>query len=371
MRDNRNLSTKGTAVATIWFKIGRLVTAGVIGAFLSQAAAPAVVASATPTAKVSYVHLKVHFHPFSMAVIGHKLYVGTVGEGVRASVVVLNAQTGALVKVFGSSGYPFGQIGVEAQVVQDGSYLLVGGAGVAVMKISTGKVLRTLNWSLPYYGFGACFTASGNAVFAEGAAGAANHDVVEFSLQSGAEVRDISGSQYDFWNPCHMVVQGDHVFVSNLNANAVTEFNATSGAFIRLLVSSQGAYDGPITVNGSVVAVAHSTNQVDEFSSSTGNLIRVIGLPEESKLWADDISSLAFDEGYIFAADNANGTVMEVDPQSGALVRVISGFSKGSGWKDQVVPDGPDLFVVSPGSSSISEVNVESGSLIRIISGPS
>jgi outer membrane protein assembly factor BamB len=59
--------------------------------------------------------------------------------------------------------------------------------------------------------------------------------LVEFSVKTGKLVRSLHTARYGFNGPSAIAISGQNVFVTNVFASTVTEFNATTGALVRIL----------------------------------------------------------------------------------------------------------------------------------------
>ena len=62
--------------------------------------------------------------------------------------------------------------------------------------------------------------------------------VTEFSARTGALVRVISGSRYDFKGTSRVIFFGDEIWVASYTSNAVTEISASTGALVRVIRGS-------------------------------------------------------------------------------------------------------------------------------------
>lgn len=102
-----------------------------------------------------------------------------------------------------------------------------------------------------------------------------NDAVAEFNASSGAQVRVIDGTSYGLNAPTAISADGSHVWVANgdcVNGNCntgttVTEINATNGALIDLLSSPYYGFQDPcaFAYNGSDLWVASVTDSVTVF----------------------------------------------------------------------------------------------------------
>lgn len=72
-----------------------------------------------------------------------------------------------------------------------------------------------------------------------------NYSVTELDAKTGAVLRTISGSQYQFDAPGGIAVAGGRVWVTNTDANSVTELDARTGAAVRVIFGSKYRFEYP------------------------------------------------------------------------------------------------------------------------------
>ncbi len=301
----------------------------------------------------------------------------------QATVTELNASTGALVRVLSSSAYQFN--GPDAMVV-DGPDLFVTNAeagatddgSVTELNASTGALVRVL--SAPVYQFSGptAMATDGGDVFVLDTLGG----VTELNTSTGALVRLVPPAWYGFSSPNAMVRHGDELYVLNSDqAEGVAVLNASNGAAMGVL---SGGFDFPeaLAAYGDDLFVASSNgSSVTEVNASTGTLVRQLSGPSYR---FDSLGPMVADKDDLFVASGdelcasppygcPNFAVTEVNGDSGAVVRVISGGS--FDYPDAMVVDGPNLFIANgcgcgKRRGSVTEVNARTGALVRVIAAP-
>jgi outer membrane protein assembly factor BamB len=206
--------------------------------------------------------------------------------------------------------------------------------------------------------------------------------VTELNASTGALVRLVPPAWYGFSSPNAMVRHGDELYVLNFDqTEGVTVLNASNGAAMGVL---SGGFDFPeaLADYGDDLFVASSNgSSVIEVNASTGTLVRQLSGPSYR---FDSLGPMVVDKDDLFVASGdelcasppygcPNFAVTEVNANSGAVVRVISGGS--FDYPDAMVVDGADLFVANAalsgkgGEPSVMEVNQATGAVVRVISG--
>jgi outer membrane protein assembly factor BamB len=286
------------------------------------------------------------------------------------SLTEVNAATGALIRVMSSSKYDLDGPG---PMVVDGTDLFVAnGSWLTEVNAATGAPLRVINGQ---------FLSVDDLVVAGPHLFVGNYEpgsVTEIDASSGAMVRFISTSGYQFAGPDAVAADGPDVFVANYDGNSVTEVDARTGALLRVISGAKYYFDRPdaITVNGPDVFVAnYHGNSITELNASTGAMVRFIIGP---KYQFEGPQALAVDGPDLFVANELGayeGWVTEVDASTGALVRVITGPHYDIANPVALVIDGRDLFVAVGGSyggksGDLTEIDDRTGALVRVISAP-
>jgi hypothetical protein len=116
--------------------------------------------------------------------------------------------------------------------------------------------------------------------------------VTEIDASTGALVRVLSSSEYKFDEPSAIAAVGDNLFVANklpetmtsgtvTGSGSVTEIDASTSALVRVLSSSQYVFEEPgaMAVAGGDLFVASSGDSMTKLSVATGRLISVLWDP--------------------------------------------------------------------------------------------
>ena len=173
-----------------------------------------------------------------------------------------------------------------------------------------------------------------------------NGAVAQFDALSGAQVGYIDGPGYELYYPGAFAVSGRHLFVGD--EDSVTEMDAMTGALTGVVTGSKYQFESP-----GAMAIAGP----DLFVLSSGYIRGApsSGLPES---W-----------------------LTELDPSTGALVRVIAGDQYQFDSPDELAVSGHDLFVANfgqnnanpdeggPDPGSVTEIDTSTGALVNVIGG--
>ncbi len=83
----------------------------------------------------------------------------------------------------------------------------------------------------------------------------------------------------------------------------------------------------------------------------------------------DAPSALAYGGGHLWVANQANNSLTEVNPSTGAWIKTITKPADGLDQPAAIIDVGADLFVVN-GGGSVTELLAQNGSLVGQVSGP-
>jgi DNA-binding beta-propeller fold protein YncE len=174
----------------------------------------------------------------------------------------------------------------------------------------------------------------------------------------------------------NIAVDGDRLWVPNLvnsplAASSVTEFNADTGAIIRIrsmrhtqILPFRVAADSSFFwVNGS-----------DEFNAKTGALVRRFG-ESDACLHGNGPYTETDDGVHLWEAIGSGNCVAEVDDHTGKVVRVIAGRRYDSSnllaGPQAIASDGVHVWVRNVADNTVAELNAMTGALIQVLRGPS
>ncbi len=197
--------------------------------------------------------------------------------------------------------------------------------------------------------------------------------VTEFNADTGAWIRTMSGGQYGFDKPLAITDDGTHVWVTNSGGNSVTEFNASNGDWVRTLSGGAYGFNTPyqIITDGPRLWVANAFGpSMTELMASDGSLVRTVS---GGRYHFNVPVALATDGPHIWVANaSTNGTggsVTELNASNGSLVRVISGSAYGFVGPFSIAVFGTHVWVTNQNGQSVTELNARDGTLVRTISG--
>jgi hypothetical protein len=172
--------------------------------------------------------------------------------------------------------------------------------------------------------------------------------------------------------PSGLAVYAGNLWVTNLDANSVTEINPSTHLRIMTVDTTSDAFQSPdaITAMGSDLFIANRTGagglgSVTEINASTGAWVRTVSTGDGF----DHPVAFAWRENDLFVA-NQGGSITELNSNSGALIRQISGY-----WYDFANPaamtvTGTYLWVANDSTANtVTEVSATTGALIKTITG--
>jgi len=197
------------------------------------------------------------------------------------------------------------------------------------------------------------------------------HAVAELLAATGRRVRTYNAPAYHFNDPRGIVSNGADVFV--ISTGALTEFNAATGAIVRVITGSQfsGATEQPILAGGSVW-IDDGVGNLDGYSIAglvhTAHVSmpgtwdsRVPGIPSDARMAAGP--------GYVY--DLAPEGIAKVSTSGGALVSTILGSPEQLASPQAVATDQSHVWIANATGNSLTELSRATGALIRIISATS
>ncbi len=208
--------------------------------------------------------------------------------------------------------------------------------------------------------------------------------ITEFSASSGAFLMNIRGAAYAFDDPAALAVTGTHVFVADKGNDSVTEVDATTGKLVRV-IARQGlsAPDGVAIGGGSVWVADQATSGVTAISAATG---QVLGNRTDAN------ATYGFWHPTVMASTGANIYVATPLGTSPMVTRMSSTTAKPYWFMcntngpyyfsllSAFAVAGPDLWVASrsgansktpaAATGSLTELNLMSGALVRTVPAP-
>jgi hypothetical protein len=299
--------------------------------------------------------------PSGIAVAGNDVWIVNGGVTYRngtshvGTVTELNATTGALVRTVSLKNHGITGLSAVSADAHDVWVVADGGARVAELSVTTGKVVRIRR------GRQRIDMSSGIAVRANRvwiASPEISNGVIERNALSGLKVRTISPTVLEaqpgggpkvttFLGPQYVAVDSHSVWTANqgsvkvkLIGGSVTQINATTGQIVRTVDTTADRFWGNIRCivsDGTHVWIVNGADEyrgrmhgdsVTELNASNGSLVRVIllhhgiysdpyGLVSNgTDLWVTDVGG---------GKDGYSSVVLELSAATGAVVRTIGG----------------------------------------------
>jgi hypothetical protein len=182
---------------------------------------------------------------------------------------------------------------------------------------------------------------------------------------STSQPRIFKGPQYQFQGPEELIGNSGNIWVENPGDEAVTGFNAATGANVKILTGSKfnifGAYPIACWKKFVWVDAGISGGQLDQFNSSSGALLRVVKSKSDR---LGDVSDMVVSGGDLWVASASTNAVTEFNAGSGAVIKV---FTSQIGSPRAVAVAGGALWIWNLDSTSITELSIPSGKFVRTI----
>ncbi len=186
-----------------------------------------------------------------------------------------------------------------------------GGASVIELNAVTGARLRITAGAAYHFDQPSAIAASGPAIWVTNFAG---NSVTELNAGNGGLIRVLKGPAYKFDHPRAIAVAGSHVFVANAYSSTLTELDARTGQFIRTIRGFAGP-DG-IAVAGNDIWVSNNGGQggasVIELNAVTGARLRITA---GAAYHFDQPSAIAASGAAIWVTNLAGNSVTELNGQ--------------------------------------------------------
>ena len=176
-----------------------------------------------------------------------------------------------------------------------------------------------------------------------------------------------------FADPTGVTTDGTDLWVANSESDTVTELSATTGAPVRTITGSAYDFNGPLSIlynDGDVWVESAGTTHggvgsISVFSAATGDFIRGMTIPEPI-VQTDGEDTMAADGSRVWLATGGDA-VVEMGETGSAPVRALTAARYHfAGTNGVAVVDG-DLWVANYGRNSLVEINASTGALIRTV----
>jgi hypothetical protein len=192
---------------------------------------------------------------------------------------------------------------------------------------------------------------------------------------------------YAFNYPYAMASDGSHLWVANVFGNSVTELSAVNGAWIRTLTDAPNGFgfdrpqavtfaDGEVWVVNPPENVQQTENgTIDEINPATGKLVRLLGTSSYSgDPKFDEPLAVVASGPDIWVANGGFGTnpyLTEFVAATGVQVREVSGASYALDAPEAMVSTGADIWITNQNGDTVTEVSATTGAFVRNLSGGS
>jgi cell division septation protein DedD len=216
------------------------------------------------------------------------------------------------------------------------------------------------------------FDAPSGLAFGEGQLWVTNQSdntVTEVNPSSGSWIATLSATRYGFNQPMAITDSGPDLLVANA-AGSVSEFHASNRKLVRVIRGRQFGFVDPVAIaaDGSRILVLNAgrataatpvAGSITEINARTGAFERVVSGPS---LAFDDPVAFALSGPDVFVADEGGNAVTEVQVVDGALVRVVS--QQGLDAPDGIAVSNGNVWVADGASASATEIAAATGDVI-------
>lgn len=309
--------------------------------------------------------------PFGMVVSGGHIWVANGGGN---SVTELNTSDGSLVRTIRS---PADYLKEPTDIASSGADLWVlneGDKSVTELSAANGSLVRVLTSEKYHFDFPQ-FIAYGDSHIWVANEGAAKTDtgIVEINPANGSLTRVIHSK--DLYSPVAITTNGGDLWVTNGYTKPVLEFNVSTGSLVRVIDDPDDRFNNPLGIAATAgdvwVSNSEGPSAMTEINASTGSLVQVV--PATGSWTANprglstgpSPATVAVDQGHVWIANTSN--VVEIDSDSGSLIRVVNADADDFNYTRFLVVDGAHIWTSNSLSNSVTELNSSSGALERLV----
>ncbi len=269
-------------------------------------------------------------HPSAVASDGSHVWVANTD-----SVTELNAASGHLVRVISGLAYPYARHffnpviaiaarGAHVWVLNGGACMTICSKGtnssITELDAATGNLVRVISGPKYRLNYSAAISVAGGELWVANGLGTKGGSVTEVSASTGDLVRVISGPAFQFSGPDAISSDGVHVWVADGSGASITELEGSTGKLVRVISRAALAFPVAVASDGAHVWLATAVSPdgwaLMELNASTGNPIRTIS---DSGFESNNVpGGLSLQRGRLWVANEASGSVLEVDATTGA-----------------------------------------------------
>lgn len=284
------------------------------------------------------------------------------------SVALINGSSGSVIEVERGdySGVGF----VRSIAFTGGDIWMLCPDGLLEIDQSTGVLLRIVNapdFRLDQTG---SYGAQGLVSYGDNlwVANTYNDSLTEIDSKTAALVRVVDAPADGLDAPVALALAGSDLWIAS--QSSLTELNAQSGALVRT-VNTSGDLDGlsALSVNGSRLWVSGSSGLM-EFNTTSGRLTQIVrkGLSSGRVVGVAATAGVVWAIGY--GADGVqSGLLVEFNASDGALIQMVKdrGYRLGE-WASLTVSNGELWIANSLARGALVELDPVSGSVERVVS---
>ncbi len=164
------------------------------------------------------------------------------------------------------------------------------------------------------------------------------------------------------------------VYASNFNANTITSYDLSTGAFLGTVVAAGAELSGAnglrIGPDGALYVTGQFSNDLVKYSPATGALIGVLDPGNAAGL--DSPQGMVFGpDGLLYVASSANDRIARFNPVTGNFVDTFATLDA-TGHNGPITPvfAGGYFYVSAFDSGSLLQLNAATGALLNTFPGP-
>jgi streptogramin lyase len=258
----------------------------------------------------------------------------------------------------------------------------VAGNSLTEIKASSGSVVRVVDAKKGRLQTPIAISVNSNRLWVvnEGVEGdpGGTGSITELDATTGAFIRVIDEGAAKLDNPAGVAANGSRVWVSSLQTGSkygsLTTLAASNGSVLQVTSASSDQFNSPIAVaeGGGAVWVASSgtknyegngldTGSVTEFSATSGAAIRVI----QAGAGFNEPSAIALGSGHVWISNLYSDSLVELNASNGSLTRRVTANSL-----DQPLAlalSGGDLWAANFQGDTVTEIDASNGKVVRVL----
>lgn len=174
---------------------------------------------------------------------------------------------------------------------------------------------------------------------------------------------------YGFNSPDAAAVSGADLFVANKAGNSISELNASSGAYIRVIAGAAFKLNTPTALEtiSRDIFIANGRGGVTEISAGSASLVRTMS--GRAYGFSDPVALASNGSTYLFVLNGA-GSITRISVATGKPRGIASGKQFGFDRPTALVLAGAHLFVTNSGNNSVTEIDAGTMRWVATLSAP-